>query len=118
MLRLKREMQQEDLAAAMGKTTRTIRKWEKGERVPGFFEAISLARALGFSVAILAGERDPEERQLIARPEGRVVSIKTLDAVEEAARTLLHEIENARPGPKHSPSIHDPSVNRRARKKV
>ena len=53
------KLTQDDLAHLLGISSDTVGRWERGERQPRLGEAIALSRALGTSVAYLAGEAKP-----------------------------------------------------------
>src|SRR5262245_8671721 len=49
-------LSQRDLAAKIGTSQKAISHWEQGQREPGWFNCIALAKALGISLDVLATE--------------------------------------------------------------
>lgn len=59
LLRTRRELSQEDLAAALGVSRQSVSKWETGQSVPDLDKIIRMADLFGVSVDELVREGDP-----------------------------------------------------------
>ena len=58
--RKKRGLSQEELAERLGVSRQAVSKWETGEASPDLSKLLSLSEALGVSLDVLCGLRDPE----------------------------------------------------------
>ena len=59
LLRTRRELSQEDLAAALGVSRQSVSKWETGQSVPDLDKIIRMADLFGVSVDELVREGEP-----------------------------------------------------------
>jgi len=69
-LRQARELTQEKLARLVDVGLDAIRKWERGDRTPGFDMAVRLADALNVSLDELAGRQWPGRKKRRMKDEG------------------------------------------------
>lgn len=84
-------LDQQDLAARIGKTRSSVANMEAGRQNPGLVEMVSLAEVLDVSVGVLVGEVENPALEAIA---GRVAEYERLEA--EAKRLALEAAEAKR----------------------
>ena len=75
-MRIKKRIQQKELAAMLGVSENTMYRWEAGLNSPSDEDKYRLAQILGVSIAYLMGETDNPERPNLKYPSIKIIEFE------------------------------------------